>query len=26
MLAFTLGKLKIKGSMGIAAKLSSMLD
>ncbi|MCC9621066.1 SCP2 sterol-binding domain-containing protein [Thalassospira sp. MA62] len=26
MLAFTLGKLKIKGSMGVAAKLSSMLD
>ena len=26
MLAFTLGKLKIKGSMGIAPKLSSMLD
>lgn len=26
MLAFTLGKLKVKGSMGIAAKLSSMLD
>ena len=26
MLAFTMGKLKIKGSMGVAAKLSSMLD
>ncbi|RCK54114.1 sterol carrier protein [Thalassospira profundimaris] len=26
MLAFTLGKLKVKGSMGIAAKLSSRLD
>jgi putative sterol carrier protein len=26
MLAFTMGKLKVKGSMGIAAKLSSMLN
>lgn len=26
MLAFTLGKLKVKGSMGVAMKLSSLLD
>lgn len=26
MLAFTMGKIRVKGSMGIAAKLSSMLD
>ncbi|MDP2699107.1 SCP2 sterol-binding domain-containing protein [Thalassospira sp.] len=26
MLAFTMGKVKVKGSMGIAAKLSARLD